>query len=139
MQKNEWLPGSGILGISPSIRSSKWVQRQQLTSPERNTRTTLGVAKGPRPCSNSKIDCPCRVCPTSHSTGITEIHGRERDDKSPRPPYLPDLARPYFFLFGYVKHGLRGQSFETPGELFSASEVIWMGLEKSTLHVVFLE
>jgi hypothetical protein len=37
-----------------------------------------------------------------------------------------------------VKHCLRGQSFETAGELFSASEVIWMGIEKMTLDVVFL-
>jgi hypothetical protein len=38
-----------------------------------------------------------------------------------------------------VKHDLRGQSFETADELFSAHEAILRGIAKSTLDAVFLE
>jgi hypothetical protein len=56
---------------------------------------------------------------------------------APHPPRSLDLAPSDFHLLGYVKHCLRGQPFETAGELFSASQVISMGLEKSILNVVF--
>jgi hypothetical protein len=59
--------------------------------------------------------------------------------ETPHPPYSPDLAPSDFYLFGYVRHRLRGQPFETAGELCSANEVISRGIEKSTLDVVFLE
>jgi hypothetical protein len=38
-----------------------------------------------------------------------------------------------FHLFGYVKHRLKGQSFETAGELFSAIEAVWRGIDRSAL------
>jgi hypothetical protein len=57
----------------------------------------------------------------------------------PTRPYSPDLAPSGFYLFGYVKHCLRGHSFEAAGELFLASEVISMATEKLTLDVIFLE
>jgi hypothetical protein len=59
--------------------------------------------------------------------------------RASHPPYSLDLAPSDFYLFGYVKHCLRRQSFETAGEPFSASEVISMGIEKSTLDVAFVE
>jgi hypothetical protein len=37
-------------------------------------------------------------------------------------PYSPDLAPSDFYLFGYVKHCPRSQSFEAADELFSAIE-----------------
>jgi hypothetical protein len=55
------------------------------------------------------------------------------------PPYSPELAQSDFYLSGYVNRCLRGQSFEAAGELFSASEVISMCIDQSTLEVVFLE
>jgi hypothetical protein len=61
--------------------------------------------------------------------------------RAPHParPYSPDLASSDFYLFGYGKQCLRRQSFEMAGELFSVSEVISIGIEKSTLDVVSLE
>jgi phosphosulfolactate phosphohydrolase-like enzyme len=38
------------------------------------------------------------------------------------PPHSPDLALSDFYLVGYIKHCLRGHSFESVDELLSASE-----------------
>ena len=38
--------------------------------------------------------------------------------RAPHPPYSPDLAPSDFFLFGYVKEKLGGQSFKTREELY---------------------
>jgi hypothetical protein len=53
---------------------------------------------------------------------ITAIHGGERDGKSPSPTLLAGLGPSDFYLFGYMKHCLRGQSFEAADEFFSALE-----------------
>jgi hypothetical protein len=42
--------------------------------------------------------------------------------RSTHPPYSPDLALSDFFLFGDMKHCLRGHSFEAADKLFSAIE-----------------
>jgi hypothetical protein len=42
--------------------------------------------------------------------------------RAPHPLYSPDLTPSDFYLFGYMKHCLRGQSFEADDELFSAIE-----------------
>jgi hypothetical protein len=42
--------------------------------------------------------------------------------RAPHPPYSPDLAPSDIYLFGYMKYGLRRQSFEAADELFSAIE-----------------
>jgi transposase len=52
--------------------------------------------------------------------------------RAPHPRYSPDLTPSDFYLFGYVKHCLRGQSFETADELFSSIEAVLRGIEKST-------
>jgi hypothetical protein len=49
--------------------------------------------------------------------------------KAPHPHYSPGLSPFEFCLFDYVKHCLRGRSFEAAGELFSARELISMGME----------
>jgi hypothetical protein len=53
------------------------------------------------------------------------------------PPYSPDLAPSYFYLFGHVQNLLRGESFETEERLFSALDGILRSLGKSTLMKVF--
>jgi hypothetical protein len=70
------------------------------------------------------------------SQKLTEGNGMIR---ATHPYYSPDSALYDFYLFGYVKHCLRGRSFETAGELFSTNEVISMVVEKSTLDVVHLK
>jgi hypothetical protein len=50
--------------------------------------------------------------------------------RAPYPPYSSDLAHSDFYLFGYMRHCLRGQSFEAADELFSAVEAVLGGLEK---------
>jgi hypothetical protein len=57
--------------------------------------------------------------------------------RTPHPRYEPDLASSDFYLFGYMTHCLTVQSFGAADELFSASEVISTGIEKSTLDAVF--
>jgi hypothetical protein len=42
--------------------------------------------------------------------------------RASHPPHSPDLALSDFHLFGYMKHCLRGQSFDAADELFSAIE-----------------
>jgi hypothetical protein len=59
--------------------------------------------------------------------------------RASHPFYSPDLAPSDFYLFGFMKCCLRGQSFEAFDALFSASEAISMGIEKSTLDAGFLE
>jgi hypothetical protein len=57
----------------------------------------------------------------------------------PARPYLPNLASPDFYLFGYVNSCLRGQRFEAADELFSSIEAFLRGIEKAPLSAVFLE
>jgi hypothetical protein len=59
--------------------------------------------------------------------------------RAPHPPSLPDLGPSDFCLFGYLKHCLRGQSFEAADGRFLAIEAIWGSIQKSTLDEVFLE
>jgi hypothetical protein len=59
--------------------------------------------------------------------------------RAPHLPYSQDLAPSDFYLFGYVKHWPRGQSFEMTDDFFSASEVILRGNEKPTVDSVFLK
>jgi transposase len=56
-----------------------------------------------------------------------------------RPPYSPDLAPSYFYLFGHVKGLLRGESFETGEQLLYADDGNLRYLEKSNLSRVLLE
>jgi hypothetical protein len=58
-------------------------------------------------------------------------------ERAPRPPYSPDSATSDFCLFGYMKHCLRGHSFDAADELFSASEVNSMDIEKSIFDAFF--
>jgi transposase len=55
------------------------------------------------------------------------------------PPYSPDLAHCDFFLFGYIKEKLRGQSFDTSDELLTAITGICESIQKVTLEKVFCE
>jgi hypothetical protein len=55
------------------------------------------------------------------------------------PPSSPDLAPSDFYLFGHVQGLLRGESFETGGQLLLAVEGILSSLTKWTLTKVFLE
>jgi hypothetical protein len=56
-----------------------------------------------------------------------EENGLER---ASRPPYSPHSTPSDFYLFGHVKHCLRGQSFETADELLLAIDAVLMGIEK---------
>jgi histone-lysine N-methyltransferase SETMAR len=77
-----------------------------------------------------------RLHTAAASEKLMEENGMAR---APHPPYSPDLAPSDLYLFGHMKHRLRGQSFEAADELFSASEVISIDIDKSPLDAVFLE
>ena len=53
---------------------------------------------------------------TSHTSAQTTAFSTQNID----PPYSPDLAPNYFFLFPYVKNKMRGQRFSTPKEAVDA-------------------
>jgi len=49
----------------------------------------------------------------------------------PHPPYFPDLAPCYFFLFLNLKKSLAGQKFESNEEVVAATEAYFPDLEKT--------
>jgi hypothetical protein len=55
------------------------------------------------------------------------------------PPFSPDLTPSDIYLFGHVKSLLRGESFETRGQLLLAVDGILRSLETWILTKVFLE
>ena len=59
----------------------------------------------------------CRVHNSKYTEKEMQLSVFER---APHPPYSPDLAPSDFFLFGYVKGKLGGQSFKTREELYDA-------------------
>lgn len=63
-----------------------------------------------------------------------ETHGMK---KVPHPAFSPDLAPSDFFLFGYVKKLLEGQSFATREELFSEVSQILYGISVEVLKRAF--
>ena len=44
--------------------------------------------------------------------------------KVPHPPYIPDLALCYYFLFGYIKVKLNGLSSDDPAELLDDLKIL---------------
>jgi histone-lysine N-methyltransferase SETMAR len=58
-------------------------------------------------------------------------------ERAPHPPYSPDLAPSDFYLFGYIKHLLRGHEFANRDELFQAVSDIVANIENTKLDEVF--
>jgi hypothetical protein len=56
---------------------------------------------------------------------------------APYPPYSPDLAPSDFFLFGYVKEGIKGMVFPSSEELLDAIGEVVIGIESETLTAIF--
>jgi histone-lysine N-methyltransferase SETMAR len=69
----------------------------------------------------------------------TQYFNENRIKSAPHPPYSPDLAPSDFSLFGYVKRCLADLSFEDADQFLAAVEGVLEGIEKVTLHAVFLE
>jgi hypothetical protein len=53
------------------------------------------------------------------------------------PPYSPDLAQLDFFLFEYVKHYLKGNSYPSEKALLDAVHIVLRGISRTTLKVTF--
>jgi hypothetical protein len=49
---------------------------------------------------------------------------------APHPAYSPDLSTSYFYLFGHVKHLLRGYEFADREALLHAIKDVLRGIEK---------
>jgi hypothetical protein len=119
-------------GIPRNTRSSKGVQIKQQLLPERNSRVTLRVAKWTSRRSRWNIgtlivhadNAGPHTRSSGSGSGITSQQFKEENGmaRAPHPSslYSPDLAPSDFYLFGYMKHCPRGQSFEADDELFSA-------------------
>jgi hypothetical protein len=58
--------------------------------------------------------------------------------KAPHPLDSADRALSDFYIFGYVKQIMTGESFSNAEELLSAIGAILDGIEKSTLIIVLL-
>jgi hypothetical protein len=60
-------------------------------------------------------------------------------EKTPHPPYSPDLAPLDFCLFGHVKNRLARASFADADELLKVVITVLGEIEKVTLEAMFLE
>jgi transposase len=58
---------------------------------------------------------------------------------APHPPYSPDIAPSDFFLFGYLKHELRGSCFHIVEELLAGVRALLSQISPETLLGVFDE
>ena len=76
----------------------------------------------------------CRV----HNSQYTQKEmEKSRFERTPHPPYSPDIAPSDFFLFGYVKRKLIGHSFQTREALYQAIKSIIDGIRYSKRWEVF--
>lgn len=73
---------------------------------------------------------------SKYSIRFLESHGMK---KVPHPAFSPDLAPSDFFLFGYLKKCLEGQSFQTRDELFSMINQILSEIPEQMLKDSFEE
>jgi hypothetical protein len=57
---------------------------------------------------------------------------------APHPPYSPDLAASDFYLFGFLKDGLKESVYDEPDELLGPSRHIWRTLSASPWRSFFV-
>jgi hypothetical protein len=84
------------------------------------------------------MDCPLDNTPphTAAAPALQKFIEENGMIRPSHPLYSPDLKPSDFYLFGYVKHCRREQSFEADDELFSSIEMVVRDIEKSTLNAV---
>jgi len=58
-------------------------------------------------------------------------------EKTPHPPFSPEIAPSDFYLFGYLKQTMAGQQYENPDQLYLAVDEILSEIPKDTLIGVF--
>ena len=73
---------------------------------------------------------------SKHTTNIMNIKGLKR---APHPPYSPDIAPSDFFLFGYIKNKMEGQSYESRKEVKKCITDILQQIPTDMLKRVFEE
>ena len=59
--------------------------------------------------------------------------------RAPHPPYSPDIAPSDFFLFGYIKNKMEGQSYESRKEVKKCITDILQQIPTDMLKRVFDE
>ena len=57
--------------------------------------------------------------------------------KAPQPPFSPDIAPSDFYLFGYIKKVLEGQSFDSPEQLLQTVNQILDSIPSQELQDTF--
>lgn len=57
--------------------------------------------------------------------------------RTPQPPYSPDMAPLYFYLFRYIKDWLKGHRFTSLEELKGKKFEICKSIRRDTLKRVF--
>jgi len=76
----------------------------------------------------------CRV----HNSRVSMERMKQiKFERTPHPPYSPDIAPSDFFLFGYVKEKLKGQKFIARDELYEAVHSILSGISEDLILRVF--
>ena len=70
---------------------------------------------------------------------VDEEFTRMKLERIPHPPYSPDLAPSDFFLFGYLKKMLEGQSFIDGESLFVEATKILKSINREILEKVYDE
>ena len=73
------------------------------------------------------------------SNVTTGLFGASGVTTLPHPPYSPDVAPCDFYLFGYLKHLLAGQSFDNADDLVQAIWKIMEQIPKSVYVSVYTE
>jgi len=74
-----------------------------------------------------------------NSKKVDEYLASHHMDRTPHPPFSPDLAPSDFYLFGYIKNLLAGTSYKTPEDLSFAIQQILEGIPEHMLITVFEE
>ena len=89
--------------------------------------------------SNHKIWIHIDNCSVHNSMATENFINKSHFKRAPHPPYSPDIAPSDFFLFGFIKDKLKGNSFNKPDEVFEAVNEILAKISHETLIKVFKE
>jgi histone-lysine N-methyltransferase SETMAR len=90
-------------------------------------------------CPELKTSCPFAHLDNARSRLTSDQYDKFGINRLPHPPYSPDLAPCYFWLFRYLKHSLEGRFFADDIALEGAVSKILISIEPDMFVRVFAE
>jgi Zn-dependent M16 (insulinase) family peptidase len=131
-----WNPSAfQLIGVLPRGTNST----ATLTEQKYSSRSQSGDVNKPVAQVEKRSSIPTTHARTHTAAASQEFMEENRREIAIHARYLQDLAPSGFSLFSYVKHCLRGQSFETADKLSLAIDAVLNDIEKWTLHAAFLD